>query len=661
MKKRFLIQMVLCALVCFTSFLNAQPLHEDKTLSPYFSIENENSTVEKFPLKSTNVDVLISGVIADVTVKQEYKNEGSTPINAHYIFPASTRAAVHGMHMKIGDEIIIAKIKEREIAQQEFNIAKEEGKSASLLQQQRPNVFSMDIANILPGDQIIVELRYTEHLVPTDGIYEFVYPTVVLPRYSNQVQSQASSHDSWVKNPYLKKGTDPGTSFTIKTGISSPLPLQDLTCQSHKTNTEWHDTNSALLTLSDPNDFGGNRDYIVQYRLTDKQIASGLMLYEGNNEKFFLLMAQPPEKVTIANIPAREYIFVVDVSSSMHGFPLETSKTLLKDLIGKLRPDELFNVILFAGGSRLLSEKSLTATSNNIDKAIRLIEDQDGGGGTELLPAMEKALKLPLNDSYSRSIVVVTDGGISEEKEVFELLQNNIDKTNVFAFGIGSSVNRYLIEGLANAGQGEPFIVTDPDKAQNEANRLRSYIASPVLTNIKIDYNGFDVYDIETKKVPDMLAGRPIIVFGKYRGSPKGSITVSGHSGTGDYKYTCNVQKCTPQESNVPLRYLWARKRISRLSDFNVAIDNEQKTEITNLGLTYNLLTDYTSFLAVHDVIRNGSEKAQDVTQPLSLPLHVSNLAVGGAMHQTPEPEFYFLLIAAIFVSLLSLFRIKKV
>src|SRR5690606_35216964 len=137
-----------------------------------------------------------------------------------------------------------------------------------------------------------------------------------------------------------------------------------------------------------------------------------------------------------------------------NGFPLETSKTLLKDLIGKLRQEELFNVILFAGSSRLLSGKSLNATRDNIDKAIRLIENQEGGGGTELLPAMDKAMKLPSNESYSRSIVVVTDGGISEEKEVFELIQKNLDNTNVFAFGIGSSVNRYLIEGLAKAGQG---------------------------------------------------------------------------------------------------------------------------------------------------------------------------------------------------------------
>ena len=155
--------------IAFTSGRAQTP--EDKTLAPYFVVQGDPS-VDHLPLKDTRVEISVSGVIADVKVRQIYRNEGSRPINASYVFPASTRAAVYSMHMQIGNEIIVAKIKEREQAKQDFEKAKEEGKSASLLEQQRPNVFSMSLANLMPQEQVEIELRYTELLIPTDNVYE---------------------------------------------------------------------------------------------------------------------------------------------------------------------------------------------------------------------------------------------------------------------------------------------------------------------------------------------------------------------------------------------------------------------------------------------------------------------------------------------------------
>ena len=201
---------------------------DDRTLSPYFFIENGDPSVDRFPLKQTDVEVNISGVIADVLIKQTYFNDGIRPISARYIFPASTRAAVHGMKMIIGEQVITAKIKERQVAQKQFNQAKKEGKSASLLKQQRPNVFSMNVANVMPGDTIDIELRYTELLIPTDGIYGFVYPTVVGPRYSEQKEAHAPETDQWIKSPYLPEGSEPDTKFNITTKLSAGMALQDV-------------------------------------------------------------------------------------------------------------------------------------------------------------------------------------------------------------------------------------------------------------------------------------------------------------------------------------------------------------------------------------------------------------------------------------------------
>jgi Ca-activated chloride channel family protein len=203
---------VLIAIAIIASSGSAQT-PEDKTLAPYFVVKGD-ADVDHLPLKDTRVEIAVSGVIADVKVVQTYRNEGSRPINAQYVFPASTRAAVYAMRMQIGDQVVVAKIKEREKAKQEFDEAKQKGKSASLLEQNRPNVFSMSLANIMPGDQIEIELRYTELLVPTDGIYEVIFPTVVGPRYSSQPEASAPKEDRWVKSPYLHQGNKPSSTLS---------------------------------------------------------------------------------------------------------------------------------------------------------------------------------------------------------------------------------------------------------------------------------------------------------------------------------------------------------------------------------------------------------------------------------------------------------------
>jgi Ca-activated chloride channel homolog len=284
--RSILIAVVVCLSLVAHAAAQEDRRGADKTLSPFFFVENADPAVDRLPLKDTSVDVAVSGVIADVTVRQVYENRGQRPLHARYVFPASTRAAVYGMTMTVGDTRIVARIKEREKAKHEFESAKRDGKSASLLEESRPNVFTMSVANVLPGDTIAVELKYTELLVPTDGVYEFVYPTVVGPRYSEKPDNHVSPTDRFVKVAYTHQGEAPREER-----------------------------------------FSGNRDFILRYRLAGRTIGSGLLLYQGTDENFFLLTAQPPQSVTPDELPAREYIFVVDVSGSMYGFPLNTARS----------------------------------------------------------------------------------------------------------------------------------------------------------------------------------------------------------------------------------------------------------------------------------------------------------------------------------------------
>lgn len=663
---------------------------EEKLLAPYFVIQSEGADVatDYFPLKSTEVTTNINGVIAETYVVQTYVNEGDKPINAQYVFPTSSTATVHGMTMEIGSHRVTATIKEKEEAKEEYEEAKEEGKSASLLEQRRPNVFTMDVANVMPGDTARIELHYTELVATTEGVCEFVFPTVVGPRYitpedadspvadaavpdremdgdaadggsdsdtsvSNDSDADDSSaadedaadspdgesRDSWAASPYLPEGVLPDSEYHITVNLSTGVPIADIDCKSHEIKVEQADDSQACITLADPEDYAGNRDFILKYRLTSESVESGLVLTETDSEKYFFLTVQPPERYTPDDIPPREYIFVLDVSGSMYGYPLDTAKDLIRGLATGLRDMDRFNLVLFSDDTYLLSTKSLAANSRNVQAAIDLIDEQEGGGGTSMLPALQTAVSVPMKEDIARSVVIITDGYISNEDEIYDLINENMDTASFFSFGIGCSVNDYLIKGIAQCGMGESFLVTDSEDAAQSAERFASYIEAPLMTGITVDYEGFDVYDVATSTPSILYAKKPLILFGKWRGEPTGTITVKGKAGGEDYVQEISVADSTVDTEDESIRYLWARTKLDQLAGYgSIRNDDSVKEEITQLGLDYNMTTPYTSFVAVVEEIRNPEGESQDVNQANPLPLQVSNLAVGGGYTAYSEP-----------------------
>ncbi len=606
-------------------------------LAPYFFVEGGDSGVDRLPLKKTSAAVRLNGFIASVQLSQVYRNEGNQPINATYIFPGSTRAAVNGMTMTIGERRIVAKIREKEEAKQVFDAAKEAGKSASLLSQKRPNVFSMAVANIMPGEEVTVALAYTEILTAEEGVYEFVYPGVVGPRYAGDA-AHAAGETQWIQNPYLAEGTRDPVAYDITVDMRFPLPISSLESPSHTLEAAWQDEQSVKLSLTDATD-AGNRDFILHYRLQDDRILTGLTRFEANGENYFLLVSEPPTRVLTEQIPARDYFFIVDVSGSMAGFPLDTARQLMVQLLRNLKSTDRFNILFFAGASAVLSPQPLGATPGNIALAEAMLNRQSGGGGTELYPALQRAFAMQSDDNASRNIVLITDGYISAEDRVFQLVDERLHRNNLFAFGIGASVNRFLIEGIARAGRAEAFVVTSQKDAARQAKRFNDYIAAPALTNIRLEADGVELYDLEPGKVPDMLAQRPVMVIGKYRNaSDNASVTLKGVSGQGEQQWSFRLQDA--QGSDTTLPQLWARRRLERLYVIPGTSKDEQRDSIVRLGLRYSLLTRHTSFVAVDETVRNTLGAAEEVKQPLPLPQGVSNSAVGRPM---PEPTLLWL------------------
>ena len=627
---------------------NAQTAAE-RSESPYFAVQSDDPTVDRLPLKSTKVEVRVLGVIADVRVVQQYRNEGTRALEARYVFPGSTRAAVYGMTVRLGDRELRAQIREKQKAKKEYQQAKSAGKTAALLEQYRENVFQMNVANILPGDVVDVELRYTELLLPTDGVYSFVFPTVVGPRYNGSAGSESAKAGPWVSTPYLPQGEATRDAFSLAVELQAPVPLADIRSPSHAIELRQAKPSEATVSLGSDEGQSNNRDFILDYRLSGASFESGVLLSKGVDENFFMALIAPPAKVQNKMLVPREYIFVVDISGSMHGFPLDTAKRLLNDLIGGLRPADSFNVLLFAGSSRMLAAESQAATPENIRQALDMLDTQMGSGGTELLPALRQALAVPADPERARSFVVVTDGFVTVEREAFELVRSNLDKANLFAFGIGTSVNRQLIEGLARAGQGEPFVIINEASADQQAERFRQMIDAPVLADPQVRFDGLEVYDVEPVALPDLFAQRPLVVFGKWRGEARGNLQVSGRGAAGPYRVSVPIKPEMARENNQALGYLWARHKVASLTDQETLEGGYSHSQaILDIGLKYSLLTPYTSFIAVDERVRNTDPAAAaSVKQPLPLPQGVSNQAIGAVVSGTPEPSAWLMLLVA--------------
>lgn len=625
---------IFCSLLCVS---RGQELEESE--APYFVVNGQPAGPDLLPLKSVDASIEIVGTMAQVELVQTYANVGAEAIEAVYFFPGSTRAAVSALQMRIGDRVVEAEIQEKAQARLTYEAAKSAGQTATLLEQSRPNVFQMSLANILPGDVVEVTLKYTEWGRRENSEYSFNLPLAVGPRYTGE-------GGQWVENPHLDGADSEKIRYGIYAKIRSAVTIERADCPSHEASIEYDDTRTARFNLEGDAESVGNRDFRIRYRVSGDEAKSGVWVSESNGEKYFMASLEPPLASPRKRMP-REYFFVVDVSGSMKGFPLDTAKRMMEALVARLDKDDRFNLMLFAGESEVFSDQSVPATVDNLLAAIEFLYATHGGGGTRLLPALRNAYQTPRDPAYSRSIVVLTDGYITVEDRVFDLIRENLSEANVFAYGIGSSPNRHLIEGMARVGQGEPFFVAKASESEPVANRFAEYVSEPILAGLQIAFAGVSVSDVEPIVLPDLLAQRPVVLFGKFTGEPSGEITLSGRSGDSEYKIVTRLSEAVDLAGSRSLEYVWVRERIRRLSDYNELWPSEERrTEITRLGLKHSLLTKYTSFVAVDKVVRNvdGGDRMDRVVQPLPIPKGMEQGMGGNSVPVTPEPEMWALM-----------------
>lgn len=414
------------------------------------------------PLKTTSVRADISGFLARVTVRQEFENRFTSPIEAVYVFPLSQKGAVDKMTMTVGTRIIRGQIMRREEARQTYETAKSEGRAAALLDQERTNVFTQSVANIMPGEAVIVEISYVETLKYEDGGYEFVFPMTIGPRYSPGSVADAAK----VTPP---AATRAGHDISIEVHLNAGVPVEEIRSSSHDIEQTNLSPASARVTLRNEKVIP-NKDFVLRYDVTGKRIEDGVLRIAIRGG-FFTLILQPPDKIASEDRTPKEIVFVLDTSGSMSGFPIEKAKEAMKLSLDGLYPDDTFNLITFAGDTHVLFDEPVPATQANLEKAQAFLATREGGGGTEMMKAIKASLDPSDSKEHLRIVCFMTDAFVGNDDEIVAEIQKH-PKARVFAFGIGNSVNRSLLDRMAEAGRGEVEYVSLNDDGSKAANRF---------------------------------------------------------------------------------------------------------------------------------------------------------------------------------------------
>ena len=602
------------------------------------------------PLKHTEVRAGISGFLARVTVTQIFSNSATENIEAVYAFPLPQDGAVDDMTIQVGDRTVRGAIKRREEARAIYDQAKRTGHVAALLDQERPNIFTQSVANILPGEQVTVTISYVETLRYEAGSYEFVFPMVVGPRY---IPGQATGHQGggWAPDtnrvpdashitPWVAgKGTRAGHDISLELALDAGVAIQELRSKTHDIDVDRKSPSRVTMRLRDEATIP-NRDFILKYDVAGAQIADAILTTPAPGRSkpaggYFTMILQPPARLPESDIQPKELVFALDTSGSMWGFPLEKAKEVISRALDGLYPGDTFNLITFSGDTHIVFPKPVYPTAENIRIAKQVLANRSGGGGTEMMKAIRAALMPSDSQDHVRVVCFLTDGYVGNDMEIVGEVQKH-PNARVFAFGIGTAVNRFLLDKMAEAGRGAVEYVTLADKAGEAADRFYERVRSPLLTDLYVDWDGLPVADVYPQRLPDLFSGQPVIITGRYTQPASGTVRLKGTRAGGRFSREIPVTFSAGTPPFGALAGFWARRRIDDLMSQDWlglqqgTMKPEIKEEITQLGLDYRLMTQFTSFVAVEDRIVTTDGKPQRVEVPVEMPEGVSRDGVFG-------------------------------
>ncbi len=586
------------------------------------------------PLKHTDIKASISTYIASVNVQQQFHNPYDQKIEAVYVFPLPQNAAVTDFIMTIGDRRIRGIIREKSEAQKIYNAAKQAGHVASLLTQQRANIFTQKVANIEPGKRIDVDIKYFNTLAYRDGWYEFILPTVVGPRFNPPFAKDPIKAAAWDKHAQTSNGTTvtylrphqrSGHDIAVSLDIDAGVKIEEVTSDSHQIKLTKSSPSKHRITLAQ-NDRIPNKDFVLRYRVAGKQIKTNLVLHrdpqDPRNAHFALTLYPPQYLKTLQRHPV-EMIFVVDTSGSMSGKPLTQVKAAMRHALRNLNPHDTFQIIRFANRASSLGSQPIPANDRNIQRALDFVDNLSSGGGTMAMTGINASLNMNHDLERLRYICFMTDGFIGNEREVLGAIHNKLGQSRVFSFGVGSSPNRYLMNRMAKVGRGAVAFLPLETSGKKVMNAFFSRVSHPAMSNIKIDFGNLKVTEMYPKRLPDLYVGRPVVITGKMTlpDNPTSTIVMRGRAGHNDIEAGIRINLKTRHANHPALPAVFARMKIADLADRSTFQDiPDLKNRIKSIALQHNLLSAYTAFVAVDPTRRTTGTQGTTVHQGVPVP-----------------------------------------
>lgn len=609
-------------------------------------IEPDGKSGAGCPLEHTSVNSEISGFVARVSVTQTFHNPRKDKIEAVYTFPLSSGAAVDEMVMRVGDRVVQGSIKRREEAREIYEKARERGNVASLLDQERPNIFTQSVANIMPGEKVAITIKYVEVLPFENGLFKFVFPMVVGPRFipgepvTKQGTGWAPDTDlvpdaSRITPPVTPEGTRAGHDIDIMVHIDAGIPISTIESKLHDIVVRRDGETRARVSLKNSKEIP-NKDFVLTYVVAGDEVRSGVLTHKQGNEGYTTVIMIPPARVIPEQIAPRELIFVIDCSGSQRGWPLEKAKETMRYVLDQMNPKDTFNIIDFNQGVRMLFSEPGKNTRENKERALRYLHGLQAQGGTWMGPAIEAVCKTEPAENRLRIVTFMTDGYVGNDFEIISLVKRLRGKSRWFPFGTGNSVNRFLLDTMARVGGGQVEYVLLNTSGEAAAKKFYERIAAPVLTDISFSFDRVQLEDVYPAQVSDLWSQKPLVFKARYTAAGTGSLTIRGLSEGKPYEKTLNIVLPQEERGNQALAVLWARAKVEDLMDRDLLgmqrgnPDPRIKEEIIRVALAHGIMTQFTSFVAVEETIVTIGGKPTRVTVPVEMPDGVSREGVFG-------------------------------
>lgn len=581
------------------------------------------------PLKHTAVVGNIDGYIASVNVTQQFQNPYNSKIEASYVFPLPQNAAVNEFVMTVGNRRIRGIIREKDKAKQIYEAAKKQGHVASLMTQQRPNIFTQKVANIEPGKQIDIEIRYFNTLRYDDGAYEFVFPMVVGPRFNPSpgdgigavARGDRGTSGQATEVQYLAPNERSGHDVSITVNINAGIQIEDVNCINHAIETQRSSPCYRTVTLGGK-DRIANKDFVLRYQVASDRIKTAMLTHEDANGQYFTMMIYPPKSLASVQRSPMEMVFVLDCSGSMRGAPMNQAKAAIRHALQSLTERDTFQIIRFSNNASQLGSEPVLATTANVQRGLKYLDSLSGTGGTQMIEGIKAALDFPHDEGRFRLISFMTDGYIGNEQQILTTLHKKRGSARIFSFGVGSSPNRYLMNRMASLGRGAVAYLSLNDDAVKVVDRFNEQISHPAMTDLTIDWGSMNVTDVYPSRLPDLIVGRPVVLTGRYSGAP-GTVKINGRVDMMAASYDVVMDEDESSKKHDGIAAVWARLKIKDLmlqKSIVPAASDEIENAVTETALAYNLMSNFTSFVAVDSMTKTSGEFGTTVAVPVSVP-----------------------------------------